>query len=458
MLVLCWWLVSVGGLSTNKTDMDQKGNGKKKTSPQRIVSARTSDEIIEMVYEREKEKTAFLCWDGSEVSVKRSFASQGRQMLPYSATNPLVRRGIVNFASEAQEYGSAEQLFSEIRAYIHRYVDVSGLFERIAAYYVMLTWVFDAFNEVPYLRLRGDYGCGKTRFLLIAGSLCYKSFFSSGASTTAPIFHMLNDIGGTLVLDEGDMRFSDAKSDMVKILNNGTVRDMPVLRCEKANQYEFRPKAYEVFAPKIIATRGYFNDNALESRFISEEMGQKSVRKDIPAVLGSEYKQRALVLRNKLLMYRFRNLNNISQNLPDAYSQLSGRLNQMFLPLLAVVSSQQDREDIIALAKSYQHEHNIERSQTAAAYVTAIIAEHVCKKGWDAPMRVRDILYIFIERHISDYGRRITGKWIGYIVRKKLLLKTYRRGGEFYVEISQERLERLCELYGVAMNLDLQVF
>ena len=73
-------------------------------------------------------------------------------------------------------------LLEEVRSFIHRYVDLSPGFEEIAAHYVLLTWVYDAFNELGYLRFRGDYGTGKTRALIAVGSVCYKPFFASGAS------------------------------------------------------------------------------------------------------------------------------------------------------------------------------------------------------------------------------------------------------------------------------------
>ena len=78
--------------------------------------------------------------------------------------------------------------------------------------------------------LRGDYGSGKTRALLTIGSLCYKGFFASGASTVSPIFHTLDAFRGTLIFDEADFRFSDERAEIVKILNNGNVSGLPVLR------------------------------------------------------------------------------------------------------------------------------------------------------------------------------------------------------------------------------------
>src|SRR5204863_8860180 len=109
------------------------------------------------------------------------------------------------------------------------------LFLQVASFYLLFTWVYDDFNELPYLRLRGDPGCGKTRFLLTVGSLCYKPIFASGASTVSPLFRLLDAIRGTLIIDEGDFRFSDEKAEIVKILNNGNARGFPVLRSESVS-------------------------------------------------------------------------------------------------------------------------------------------------------------------------------------------------------------------------------
>src|SRR5207248_9037457 len=160
-------------------------------------------------------------------------------------------------------------------------------------------------NELPYLRFRGDYGSGKTRALLTIGSLCYKGFFASGASTVSPIFHTLNAFKGTLIFDEADFRFSDAKAEIVKILNNGNVRGLPVLRTMMNSQREFNPSAFHVFGPKILATRGSYEDKGLESRFLTEEMGSRKLRSDIPINLPESFKEEAGELGNKLLLYRF---------------------------------------------------------------------------------------------------------------------------------------------------------
>jgi hypothetical protein len=204
--------------------------------------------ILETVVDTEAKRTSFLlAKDGEWRSADSVPIDSSVHLVPYSARNSLLAHEVVLLPSEPQEYGSDTALLSEIESFIHRYVDVSPLFEKIACYYVLLTWIYDRFNELPYLRLRGEPGSGKTRFMLTVGSLCYKPIFASGASTVSPLFRILDSFRGTLVIDEGDFRLSDEQAEIVKILNNGNAKGFPVLRSEATtNRGEFNPRAYEV--------------------------------------------------------------------------------------------------------------------------------------------------------------------------------------------------------------------
>src|SRR6266849_11129226 len=77
-------------------------------------------------------------------------------------------------------------------------------------------------------------------------------------------------------------RFSDERAEIVKILNNGNVRGLPVLRTMMNREREFNPQAFQVFGPKIVATRSSYDDKGLESRFLTQEMGSRRLRHDIP--------------------------------------------------------------------------------------------------------------------------------------------------------------------------------
>ncbi|MBI1818667.1 MAG: hypothetical protein HYR72_27095 [Deltaproteobacteria bacterium] len=420
------------------------------------VSATFDDgRILEMVHRPSEKRSAFVIWKNCEWKTESSFSRDARtRLVPYSPNNNLIRNDVVLFPSEPEEYGSEEQLLGEIQAFVHRYVDLSPLFEKTASYYVLLSWVYDGFNELPYLRVRGDPGSGKTRFLLTVGSLCYKPIFASGASTVSPLFRMLDAFRGTLIIDESDFRQSDERAEVVKIFNNGNGRGFPVLRSEVSAKGEFNPHAYWVYGPKIIATRGPFEDRALESRCLTEEMGQQGLRGDVPINLSESYKEEALHLRNKLLLFRFRNLGRRTPTEELVDRMIEPRLNQIFVPLLSIIEDPAAREDLRELARRYNHEMIAERGMDMEAQVLEIIQD-LASSSYGNKLTIRDITSSFVERHGADYERKITTKWIGYIVRRKLHLATHKSHGVFVIPMSElPKLDRLYEKYGVSSETD----
>ena len=53
-------------------------------------------------------------------------------------------------------------------------------------------------------------------------------------------------------------------------------------------------------------------------------------------------------------------------------------------------------------------------------------------------------------RYGEDYERKITPKWIGWIIRRRLKLATEKRHGTFVIGASEgPKLDRLYERYGI---------
>jgi hypothetical protein len=407
--------------------------------------------LIELVYDATKRTTALAVsrfgglWNiEQEVKIET-----GEVLVPYSPKNNLIANECVLLPSGPSEYFTKNELIADIQAFLHRYIDLSPLFAKIASYYILLTWVHDAFNELPYLRLRGEYGTGKTRGLMTIGSLCYKAFFASGASTTSPIFHTLDAFGGTLIFDEADLPYSDARADIVKILNNGTVRGMPVLRTVVNRHKEFNPHAFKVFGPKIIAMRGSFDDRALESRFLTEETGRRVLRADIPIQLPDELKTEALALRNRLLHFRFCNLFAIKADATALIEGVEPRLNQTASSLLSLVDDIALRKEIQdALIEEYEAIRS-ERSDTAdAAVLQAASAAFAAAEG--ANVSIRDVADRFNAEHGAAYGGPRSNRWVGYVLRQRLHLATRKSVGVYVVPASEKpKVDALIARIGV---------
>jgi len=407
--------------------------------------------LVELVYDPDKRRTALaVSRFGGLWNIEQSVRIEtGDTLVPYSAKNNLIANDCVLLPSRPVEYGFKQELIADIRGFLRRYVDLSPLFEEVAAHYALMSWVHDAFGELPYLRLRGDYGTGKTRALLAIGSICYRPFFASGASTTSPIFHTLNAFGGTLVLDEADLPASDTRADLVKILNNGTVQGMPVLRTVVNKNKEFNPAAFRVFGPKIIAMRESFKDVALESRFLTEETGMRPLRPDVPIQLPAALKAEALELRNRLLHFRFCEFAKIKTDETAIVKDIEPRLNQTALSLLSMVDEPRIRAEIQAWLIT-ENERTIadRRAKPEAGVVAALMASFAASDKRHVLLGA--ITDRFNDAHEAAYGHPMTHKWVGYMLRVRLGIATHRSGGVYVVPATERtKIEALARRYGL---------
>ncbi|MBA2084655.1 hypothetical protein DMTZ50_0460 [Dehalococcoides mccartyi] len=329
--------------------------------------------IGEMVVSQEDERAFIIVVGGS---VRKVFRYETPKAIYLPTDDPLVTE-VVHFATTATPYDSQARLFNEIRSFVHRYLEIPADFEDISSLYVLLTWVYEFAPSIPYLRVIGDWGTGKTRFLQVVGSICFRPTFASGATTPAPIFRILEQFRGTLVLDEADFKDSSSWVEMVKLLNNGYRPGMPVLRADKENGKWF-PRSYQVFGPKLIATRFPFQDEALESRCLTSEMMPLS-RDDIPRVLPPAFDKEIDDLRAKLLTFRLANLTKLKgktfgNDLLEP--NLQPRLQEILIPLKAMLNGDSSMVDAITgFVHRLQESLFLRRRESAPGRVLAALIE-----------------------------------------------------------------------------------
>ena len=158
-----------------------------------------------------------------------------------------------------------------------------------------------------------------------------------------------------------------------------------------------------MFGPKIVATRGYYDDRALESRFITEETGHRGLRRDIPINLPTEYKDEACALRNKLLLYRFRNF--AKKRPMDALVDptLEPRLNQIFVPLLSIISDPSVRAELREVARERHREIVNDRGMDVEAQILEVIKDLERQRS---KLAVGEVTAAFIRRHGREYIAR----------------------------------------------------
>ncbi|MGB7061151.1 MAG: hypothetical protein WBF13_02210 [Candidatus Zixiibacteriota bacterium] len=406
--------------------------------------------LVEMLYDSErKPKTFFAKYQEGRIDyVNEIEIDDDLVMIPFSR-NQIVETRTILFPSKAEPYEDHQVLMKEIQGFVHKYLGISEFYEKLVCYYVPFTWIYDCFNVLPYLRALGDWGSGKSRFLQVIGSICYKPVFCSGAATTSPIFRLIEKFKGTIVVDEGDFRDSDEAARLVKIFNQGYMKGFPVIINEPiGNKYE--PRSYDVYGPKILATRNEFKDKALESRCITEVM-DGSVRDDIPLILPDSFWEEALAIRNKLLMWRFKKWgpNKVDLSLTDR--TIEPRLAQVTLPLLSVITDPRDKAEFQKFVRDFNRKTIQDRGESLEADVLAAVCQLFDETTEQDNLTMKAVAdRINEDREAEEQG--ITPRKVGYVVGKRLRLdKIDRRQGHCIArtEKNREILKRLKAKYGM---------
>ncbi|MBT4120665.1 MAG: hypothetical protein HOC36_02900 [Candidatus Magasanikbacteria bacterium] len=410
-------------------------------------SVKHGGNIGELVYDQEEETTCFMVYqDGSFSRVDKMIAGK-TPIYPTPPESQIIKEKVVLFPSDAIEYESEEELINDIRNFIHKYLEVSPFFEKIAPFYVLFTWIYDKFKELPYLRAIADYGQGKSRFLKTVGSICYKPMFTVGATTTAPIFRLISQYKGTLILDEADYRFSDTNVEIIKILNNGFQAGMCILRCaDSKNNYDLQ--AFDVFCPKIVATRNRFSDKALESRFLIEHMDGKLSRTDIPLNLDDDFEEEALEIRNKCLAWRLKNYNSVDPSKIEHDKSIEPRLSQIIAPLCSIINDEDVKKELKLFIKEYNKELTIDRGFSFEAPILEIIIDLMKDVSIDVTMK--NICDVY-NMGIGKSERELSPRKMGNIVKDKFRFKTIKKNVGYVIgrEHYLENIDRLCGKYGI---------
>jgi len=337
------WVVK--NLNTEEEDKDKQ----KKPQSSFIES---NGQIYEQVYNPQDDTSRFVTWDRNNGI---QFFDEVNETVPIQFISKEETQAIL-LPVKPRNFKGVQSLIKEIQEHIMRYSDVSEEFRVFSSYYVLLSWVFDKINTLPYLRVLGDTSTGKSRFLDTVGRLLYKATIISGCVTPAPIYRLLRRWGGSIIVDEADRKQSDTTDEVIKILCCGFERNRPVIRCTKddPNKMEFLP----TFGPKVIATRRTFYDKALESRCLTEIMKETS-RKDIPRLLPQEFYEEEEVIREKLLMFRLRYRDKIDVSKVQGLDlgDIESRLQQATLSFAVLFSN---LPEILNKFKEFLYKYNKE--------------------------------------------------------------------------------------------------
>src|SRR6266567_3064364 len=88
--------------------------------------------IVELIYRPELRQTTFAMFNAGRWTFQDHVDTPERgRLVPFSPNNNLIKNEVVLLPSEPRMYGNEQQLLSEIAAFIHRYADLSSVFEHV---------------------------------------------------------------------------------------------------------------------------------------------------------------------------------------------------------------------------------------------------------------------------------------------------------------------------------------
>jgi hypothetical protein len=241
------------------------------------------------------------------------------------------------------EYGDPERLFNEVRDFFVDHLDLRNeLLYDVYAAFVLMSWRIEDFKVVPYVFFLGPLASGKTRGLECFKFLGYRAIMAASMSA-ATIFRTLETWHCLLLLDETEIYGRESMIEVLALLNSGYRRGQFAIRIEKLDGKVPQIAMFDTFGAKVLAGTEELAAT-LQSRAILTTMS-RNVRR-VRLFVDEE---RAQELRNKLLIYRFRNLGCKSE---FDVSTLNGyfcnsRVIELFVSLLEVAPTQEVRDRLV---------------------------------------------------------------------------------------------------------------
>jgi hypothetical protein len=372
-----------------------------------ILSERLSDgTMLETIYEPITKKSKLIVAKGEQRDIQEHYYDSTTNIQYVPLCNKEVKNRIFLLPTNRGSFDSTDQLLEDLKKFIHKYVEVDPFFEEIAARFVLMTWIYDQFSTIPYLRILGSYGTGKSRLLKTLTSVCYHSIYLS-AIKPANIYRILKDHKFTQIFDEANFSKSDLDSDLAKVLNCGNASDGVVGRCD--------PRTHEMgyfssFSPKILASNHPFSDNALESRCITV-ISRPLTRRDIPkSVPAYQDWNEAVELRNRLLSYRLK-YNGIDNNKEIPWLEVyDARFEEILRPIFLV----NDPEIISGGMKLYIGELNADRISSNLSSPLAVITGELIEMYQTG---TRDVRPIDISNKLATKQVALSPETIGHQLR-----------------------------------------
>ncbi|MEM0134230.1 MAG: hypothetical protein QXU18_03250 [Thermoplasmatales archaeon] len=212
----------------------------------------------------------------------------------------------VKFPGMPLPYGSPYQLYTKIKSFIHKFVEVEETVEIMLPLWLMKAAIYDTLKDLsfPSVHAIAPYGKGKSRLLIVMCEATPWGFYLIDVKSAA-LKRVTELYQPVLYVDEK----AHMDSDTAAIVNAKFNKNSVFLNADKEIQRGFGALVgYKLFGPMVLAGRTAFNDDAIESKCLQVNQDFELERVDIPRKIKGKildnFISEGAELRSMLLQFR----------------------------------------------------------------------------------------------------------------------------------------------------------
>lgn len=349
----------------------------------------------------------------------------------------------------AEEKIDLRELYQELKNCIKKHVVYpEEEYYDVLTCWVLASWKVDEIPSAPYLLFLGEHDSGKTRSLDVLRRLSYRAIPTTGI-TPAVLFRQIEALKTTCLIDQAENQLKREYEDGAEkyaIICSGYKRGMYVARSDKNDPNKIR--YYDIFGFKALSSQTNF-DVTIQSRCITIHMEES-----IPEILDFD-EEWFKNLRSKLLNWRL----DREKKYFTVDTVLSGRMREIFLPLLWIAELVGEKDRIENFAKQYDQKRRGDLAGEFRAIVIGTIMElqEEAEKRIDEEKIPEDealkIYLTDIKQALQGKGYEATTHGIGRVLGDLgITRKEARRKGR-YIDLRDFDTMRKIAYYKVKYNL-----
>ena len=227
-------------------------------------------------------------------------------------------------------FPQTQEIFDKVLAEVKRFTDLEHESQVLISAAILLSYVQERFDTLPYLYLLGDNESGKSNTLRLIAELAYRALYGVGIPA-ADLFTYLGSDDYTPTIIEDEIQGIEKDTEKAKIWKAGYKRGAKVPRI--INE-EREIRYFNTFCLKFAAGENLIDLKGLAERFIVIQMIEGQPEKDYYDDMDLD---RFADIRRELLLWRCDKLFDPKLTYGFDLPWLRGRMRELYLPLLIVI-------------------------------------------------------------------------------------------------------------------------